>query len=266
MGNSNRINRNDFAILIVSYDGAKELWQPFSQAWQKFWPDCKFKIVLINQNETLSFDNCFSKVISIPSEKTEAVYRIREALKQIDSKYVMVMCDDYFLCKEPDEKALVEILNIMKAQHISCTHMSNSKRYDGIIKLRNVKSDSFLVSGGIPSIYEKDFLYKLCEKFKNCSMRQWEINASKYLKNKNVNIKIVENSTFECYHCVLEGYWRWRPYIWARENRFNIGLETYNKPEIIHSLRSVIKAVCFNIVLYCMPHLYKKWTDKKYSV
>ena len=254
----------DLSILIISYDGAEELWRPFSQMWQKYWPDCPFEKILITQNITFVSDSCFDRIIPISSKSSEAIYRIKETLKQIDSKYVLVMCDDYILYERPDRNALVNIINMMREKEIFCVHLDNKKEYVEKLELAEIRNDNFLVSGGVPSIYEKEFVCMLCEKFVNCTMREWELSASRWLQKEKYNIKSVVNSSFKCYHCVLEGYWRWKPYRWIKRNNIEVVYKTYKKPRLLHSIRATGKAFCFNIVLHFLPRIYKKWSLQKY--
>lgn len=260
-----RTNCKDLAILVISYDGAEELWKPFSQAWNQKWSDCPFEIILITQNVSNLEESCFDKVFSVPSEASRAIYRIKEALKKIRSKYVLIMCDDYFLYESPDVCALMDIIDTMKKKYISCVHLENSVEYAGKLSVTEIKNNSFLVSGGVPSIYKKDFMYMLCEKFSECTMREWELKASRWLNGEQYIIKNINNSTFICYHCVLEGYWRMNPYLWAKRNNLDVSFGVYKKPEILHSLKAVGKAVCFNIVLKFFPKLYDTWAQKKYK-
>ena len=259
-----KLNSEELSILVISYDGAKELWPPFSQAWKQNWADCPFEIILITQSITQLSNSCFDRIISVPSKATQAIYRIKEALKQIHSNYVLVMCDDYFLCDKPDEKKLMHIVNMMREKQISCVHLDNKKNIDKL-ETEEIKNSNFLVSGGIPSIYEREFIYMLCEKFSDYTMREWELSASRWLRKERYVIRNITNSSFKCYHCVLEGYWRVKPYIWAQKNNFEISFGTYKKPGIIHSVKAIGKAICFNIVLNIFPKIYDKWSKKRYS-
>lgn len=260
-----KLNSDDLSILVISYDGAKELWSPFSQTWKQNWAACPFETVLINQSITHFPNNCFDRIISVPSKTTQAIYRIKETLKQIQSDYVLVMCDDYFLYDNPDDKRLIYIINIMREKQISCVHLDNNRKNTDNLEIEEIKNRSFLVSGGIPSIYEKEFIYMLCEMFSNCTMREWEVSASKWLQKKQYVIKNIANSSFRCHHCILEGYWRLRPYLWAQKSNFEIYFSTYKKPNFFHSIWAVGKAICFNIVLRVFPKIYNEWSQKKYS-
>lgn len=268
LDNGNKICKvkvEDLSILVISYDGAEELWKPFSQAWNQKWSDCPFETILTTQNTSNLSDSCFDRIVSVPSKATQAIYRIKETLKQIQSKYVLIMCDDYFLYDRPNENILINIIDMMREKKISCVHLDNKGKYTEELEVNEIRNNSFLVSGGVPSIYERDFMDMLCDKFLNCTMREWELNASRWLEKEQYVIKNIVNSSFRCHHCVLEGYWRLQPYLWAKKNNFELCFRTYKKPRILHSIWAVGKAVCFNIVLKVFPKIYSKWSQKKYS-
>lgn len=255
----------ELTILVISYDGAKELWHPFSQAWEKFWADCPFDKVLITQNISQVADGNFDNIIPVASEASKAVFRIREALNHIDSEYILLMCDDYFLKNKPESYIFTEIINLMQCEEISCVHLQNKRKYMNKIVLNEIENRNFLISGGIPCIYQKEFLTMLCEKFSDCTMREFETRASRWLQKEKAKIKNVENSSFICHHCVLEGYWRLKPYRWCKKSNINILCKTYKKPNFMHSVRACGKALAFNIALYLFPEIYKKWSLKRYK-
>lgn len=94
-------------MLIISWDGAEELWKPFSTARKLFWPDCPFKIYLLTQTSR-SAEYLFDKVILIPEKYTSN--RINRALTSIDSEYIFIVPDDFFIKETIDTNRLKENL------------------------------------------------------------------------------------------------------------------------------------------------------------
>ena len=72
---------------------------PFSECWRKFWPDCPFEAVCVT--ETLPGDSserfCFDRLIRTYVGSSWSA-RVLEALRQIETPYVLLLCNDYFLC------------------------------------------------------------------------------------------------------------------------------------------------------------------------
>ena len=82
---------------------------------------------------------------------------------------------------------------------------------------------------------------------------------------KKYEIFFSYSNAIPCLHCVLEGYWRWYPYLWCKKNGIRLTFDTYKRPHLIRTIYSVVKAVLFNIVLKCLPEIYKKYSEKKYG-
>ena len=45
---------DDVAILVPSFDGYRDVWEPFFRCFFKFWPDCPYPVVLGSIRETCS--------------------------------------------------------------------------------------------------------------------------------------------------------------------------------------------------------------------
>ena len=98
---NHNITKNEIAIVVLSFDGFKELWQPFFDFFFKSWPDCPYNIYLLNNyikfndkrvnnllvNEDISWGNSLSK-----------------GLEKISEKRVFFLYDDCFIYKINKEK------------------------------------------------------------------------------------------------------------------------------------------------------------------
>lgn len=82
---------NDCSILVLSCDKYKDLWRPFFTLLSKYWGNCPYKLYISAETEQCEYaeaininESCWTK-------------RIRETLKQINTKYVIICCDDMFI-------------------------------------------------------------------------------------------------------------------------------------------------------------------------
>lgn len=260
------IYNNDLTIIVSSWDGAEELWRPFSNTFGMYWNDCPYEKVLLTQKKKDNHElEAINRIISFDSKDQEPIKRIANALKNINSKYVMIMCDDYFLKSNVNNEEISKTLRYMDANCVVDMHIQSTGSKSGV-RISPPKNDSFLISGGSVCIYNRLFLETMTKQFLDMSMRSFEVNASEYIRinRKNYNILNLEGGIFQCYHCVLEGYWRLEPYIWIKKFDKNIFFNTYKKPNIIHSLKIVIKATLFNAAVKSMPKLYRQWALRRY--
>lgn len=232
-------------MLVISWDGAEELWKPFSTARKLFWPDCPLKIYLLTQTST-SAEDLFDKVILIPEKYTSN--RIKNALSYIYSEYIFIVPDDFFIKEKIDtnkfKENLYEILK-QKPDYVTLT----SERNNFIFSLT-------------PSIIKKDLLINLTDKFKNVYARNFEIQVNDILRQEKINVKYYMHDFF--IHCVLEGYWIWSSYKWCKKNGITLTFKTYHRPNIFHSIYAFFKAFLFNFILKFFPHIYKAYSEKKY--
>lgn len=84
---------NDCAVLIVSCDKNKGVLDIFFDFFKKNWHDCPFDIYLGMEKLNLSYEN----IHSLCSGKDSFAGRLKEYLKYIGRKYVLIILDDFIL-------------------------------------------------------------------------------------------------------------------------------------------------------------------------
>lgn len=97
------LNNKDVTLLIMSSDNYEDCWQPFIKLKKKYWNDCPYDMYFCTETKTVPF---------IKTIKTQGAWtkRYREALQQINSKYVITMLDDFFIREKVDQKRIDYIL------------------------------------------------------------------------------------------------------------------------------------------------------------
>lgn len=109
MSNEMTTRRNsDCTVLVASCDKYADLLGPFSTLWRKFWPDCPFETVLVT--ETVPSENlAFDRVIACGKGRNWCA-RLVDSLKQIETRYVLLLCDDYYLAAAVDTTLVLKRL------------------------------------------------------------------------------------------------------------------------------------------------------------
>jgi glycosyltransferase involved in cell wall biosynthesis len=79
----------DISVLMMTCDKYSDIWQPFYQLYTKYFPN---PYDLYVGTETLDCD--FGTTIKTQGQWTN---RLKETLKQIDTKYVLFLLDDFFI-------------------------------------------------------------------------------------------------------------------------------------------------------------------------
>lgn len=179
----------DCSVLIMSCDNYEDLWKPFFKLKNKYWKDCPYETYLLT--ETKKCEYC--KTINV-NEKIWTK-RIRESLKQIKTKYVLIMCDDFFIRERVDTKRIEETLKMFD-KNTATFNFELSYNVDDIEsnlkgwKLRPNKSKYMLSCQA--GIWNREILIDLLSI--DCDAWQWErqiinsiykfyINSSKYIIN-----------------------------------------------------------------------------------
>lgn len=138
-------------MLVISWDGAEELWKPFITARKLFWPDCPLKLYLLTQTST-STEDLFDKVILAPEKYTSN--RINSALTSIDSEYIFIVPDDFFI---------KETINTYKFKENLYEILKQNPDYVTLTSEKN----NFIFSL-TPSIIKKDLLMSLTDRVGMC--------------------------------------------------------------------------------------------------
>ncbi|MCX6312166.1 MAG: hypothetical protein NT084_11095 [Bacteroidetes bacterium] len=105
---------NNTAVVVLSCDKYADIWAPFFAFFNKFWPECPYKIYL--GSNTLGFSD--NKIQTIKSgEPFNWTADTRAILEQIKEKYVIVLLEDYFLYTNVDQGTLDRCVEMMEKEH-----------------------------------------------------------------------------------------------------------------------------------------------------
>ncbi len=96
------MKNRDCTALVVSCDAYADVVPAFIALWRKFWPDCPFETVLLT--ETVPCEG-FDRVLAV-GKCNDWAPRILRAIEQIDTPYVLLVLNDYYL-RGPVDTALV---------------------------------------------------------------------------------------------------------------------------------------------------------------
>ncbi len=91
------------AVLVCSSDGYQDLWRPFFQLFWRHWPDCSYPVYL--GSGLKKYDD--SRVVTLHSFDRNWTASFRQYLEQIQSEYVLVLLEDFFL-NQPVNSASIQ--------------------------------------------------------------------------------------------------------------------------------------------------------------
>lgn len=125
-------NLSDVTIVVSSCDKYSALWEPFFASLFKYWPtlntDHKDSKILLVANKQ-QYQHPRITMVNIPNE-TSWTDNILQALQQVDTKYVLLFLDDYWLDTPVNEQRLAELLQLVRTTDAAMLQISyNDMRY-----------------------------------------------------------------------------------------------------------------------------------------
>lgn len=93
----------------MSSDAYSDLWTPFFHLFWRYWPDCPWPVYLGNEHRPFSD----RRVTPLTPGTAEWSARLRFCLNQIDSNYVLLLLEDYFLDRAVSTPLLEEKLVLL---------------------------------------------------------------------------------------------------------------------------------------------------------
>ena len=199
-------------MLICSCDKNKEIWNPFFSLLNKYWIDRPTECFILA--ETLISSEKNVKTILRTGAWTN---RLLFALEKIETEYVILMLDDFFIMKPVRVEEINRVRHIMdKNENIAVFYFKHISRQSGEVAYENyLEMDSSLkyIVNFQAGIWRTKALKSLIEKNKS----PWDIE-------ENANPKIKGNWLF---YCANEGSYTncdndVIPYLWAIRSGYGV--------------------------------------------
>lgn len=99
----------DNIIVINTCDAYEDVWELFFSAFQEHWPECKYKIVLNTENKkfVLTAIDVRTHNFDSPNGRDMWGLRLKQTLSECESKYVVMLYDDFVLEGAVDQEKIV---------------------------------------------------------------------------------------------------------------------------------------------------------------
>ena len=136
------MNKN-CSVIVNTCDKYEDAWFPFFELVKKYWKGCQYIFYLNTESKQYTHDGLNVTVIN---ENRASCYnaswgvRMKNCLKQIESKYVILLLEDFFLQD-----------NVDQAELDSCIQMMENDE--------NIKAIYFKQIDGYSTVYPKDQQY-----------------------------------------------------------------------------------------------------------
>ncbi|MBR2868368.1 MAG: hypothetical protein IKB88_04805 [Clostridia bacterium] len=232
-------------ILLTTSDKYSDAWSPFIHFWNINCPNLNFPIVVNSETKIFKTDNpnirTFSGGSDLPWSK-----RMINCLKTIESEYVLLCLEDYFIQSAVDEEIFNAAVNTMESDKkigVIQFAIDISCRYDESVVVNKyfspvpvLKTDSKTHNGRIYcvlSLYRKDYLKKLLVPTES----PWEFEIFGTLRSQYFREKVYREREDHkrCFNYLIEpkyGYGisrgKWLPKNKELFEKFNIDVDFSN--------------------------------------
>lgn len=107
---------NSCTMVINSYDGGEDLWEGLFTTLAAQWPGCDLPIVLNTESKSYSFPGFAIRTLSLypAGKKVPWGRQLLETLKYIDSEYILLFQDDFWLDAPVDTDFFAQCLRWME--------------------------------------------------------------------------------------------------------------------------------------------------------
>jgi hypothetical protein len=152
---------NSMAIVILSFDGYSDLWDPCLSLLKRFWPDNKYPIYLVTNNAHPDFEGV--RVINVGDEISWS-NRARKAISQVQEDYILLLLEDYFLGGKVNSVQVSRLLEhtiINDIDYLRVVPIPKTRYKDGGANGLHVMSEDTLYGINLQAaIWKKSFFLK----------------------------------------------------------------------------------------------------------
>ena len=143
------MNKSDTSILINTCDKYDDAWYPFFELMKKYWQECPYKVFLNTETKQYQHEGMNLEVLNLPEGLNEAPWgkRIKSCLERIDTKYVILFLEDFFLQAPVNQEELERCINLMESDHRYAAIYF--KQIDGFTEVYEKEPKYFLMSENI---------------------------------------------------------------------------------------------------------------------
>ena len=105
---------NNTSVLIYSCDAYSDVWNPFFTLFWRYW-DCPFPVYLTTETK-----KCHEPaVMTLNTQGDTWTERIRKAVEEIPTKYIICMCEDMFFRREVKQDIIEKCIQGMETNELA---------------------------------------------------------------------------------------------------------------------------------------------------
>jgi len=240
----------DCTVLVTSCDAYRDVEAPFLKFFRKYWPDCPFELVV---NGETAAEPGFDREILSGRGKTWSQMLV-EALDQIDTPYVILLMNDYYLESKVDTPRMLALLDVAKSADVLnlrlCpdppgAHPFHCSAVPPFRLSTAIKNTAYSVSCKV-GIWNRLFLHDLAAKTKSA----WEFERYGSFMFDEADprpLLVTQTLEFPFLDVVHKGYWEpWGVELLKREGVI-YDFAVRGTPPLSVRIKEKLKSIVFNL-------------------
>lgn len=225
---------NDCTVLVTSCDAYRDVEGPFLRLFRKYWPDCPFELVV--NGESSSADGFDRQVLSGRGKTWSQM--LVEALSAIETPYILMLMNDYYLESAVDTQLILKRLAEAKEKDALNYRLCPDPP-------QAVKNTAYAVSCKA-GIWNREFLLGLARKTRSA----WEFErygSFMFDSGDPRPLLVSERLEFPFLDVIHKGYWEpWGVELLRREG-IDYDFSVRGTPPLTVRLKERIKKLVFEL-------------------
>ena len=234
-------------IIVMSCDSYSDIWKYFVMCLDKYWNNKDIKRLLVTDTIVGPIDG-FSTVVSCGSN-LQWTDRLSRAIDKVETPYILLLLEDFFLKNTIDENIYCEIVDKMDEYNIGVFKLmpdigkgivwSKDNQY-----LLYEKGQPYRIST-LPSIWNKSYLKKLTGV--SNSAWQFEREITYYSNQFDEMVLGISGNAFIYAHAIKRGKWQDEGLDLLKQIGIEIDFSVRKKRNLFDKIRQIIIDFVFNL-------------------
>lgn len=214
----------DACVLISSCESFSDLWDENIALLKKNWQGRPWKTYLLTDEPTDKIYNNIN-IISAGKDKNFPM-RIKYALEKIDSEYILLTLDDYFVIDRIYEEKLSYLVERMESDNIDYLKLydrriTNPKKYSPLETITKIDLSKKYAVTLYPAIWKKSFLINSVKD--DTMIWKYEVGLTKYASESNANCMFSCSGVYNILDVVRKGKVLNKANKYFKKNKISIG-------------------------------------------
>ena len=112
-------------IVFIGYDGYSDMWGDCMSLFSRFWKDCPYQMIFVNNEKEVSFKNV---EVCHAGKNAEWSEKVRLAIQKAKTPYICLLLEDFLVGKKIDTALIESTLKFIEKENIRYYKLTNMSR------------------------------------------------------------------------------------------------------------------------------------------